>query len=209
MHVGPDGFFFFLKTSYVLDMGLIFKLNYRPAKPIFTRKIIHVLLVETTPCWAESLSPGKAAPATSLTHAPSFPSPAPPPRSLQGSQPAPKNRAVLHGKMPRNAHGVGAVLIPWTPTLHCSFISPLHVGIHQLVHRSSLRCPCLWHLPPQQGWCGGLSRFGASLSKLIYWIQHRVELKVSEMHEQRVSFLTRVFSFLKSLKNCVANVETM
>lgn len=161
------------------------------------------------PCSAESLSPGKAAPAGSLTHAPSFPSPTPPLGFLQSPQPAPKSRAVLHGKVPRNAHCVGAVLIPWTPTLHCSFISPLSVGIYQLVHRSSLRCPCLWHLPPQQGWCGGLSHFGASLSKCFYWIQHHVELKVSKMHEDSISFLRGVFSLLKFFKNHVANLETI
>ena len=196
MRVRPDGFFLFLKTSYVLDMGLIFKLNYRPAKPIFTRKIIHVLLIDTMPCSAESLSSGKAAPAGSLTHAGlSLP--------LQlhwapctAHNLHPKHRAMWHSKVSWNAHCVGAVLIPWTPTLHCSFISPLCVGIYQLVHRSSLRCPCLWHLPPQQGWCGGLSHFGASLSKLIYWIQHHVELKVSEMHEQTTSFLTGLFTLL-------------
>lgn len=76
MHVRPDGFFLFLKTPYVLDMGLIFKLNYRPAKPIFSREIIHILLVDMMPCSAESLSSGKAAWAGRLTFAPSFFSPA-------------------------------------------------------------------------------------------------------------------------------------
>lgn len=208
MRVRPDGFFLFLKTSYVFDMGLLLKLNYRPAKTIFTREIIHILLVDTVPCSAESLSSGKAALAGSLTHARLCL-----PQHLRW---APgtihnlhlKHGALLHSKVPQNAPCAGAVLIPWTPTHHCSFISPLCVGIYQLVHRSSLRCPCLWHLPPQQSWCGGLSHFGASCSRLIYWIQRRVELKVSEMREQTISFLTGLFALIL-VQNLVANLKTM
>ena len=112
---------------------------------------MHVPLVDTMPCSAESLSSGRAAPAGSLTHAPlSLPQHFHwAPRTAHN--PRPKYGARLHGKVPRNAHCVGAVLIPATPTLHCSFISPLCVGIYQLVHRYSLRWSCLWHLLPQQG----------------------------------------------------------
>lgn len=192
----PDDFFLFLKTCYVFDMGLLFKRNYRPAKTIFTMEIIHGLLVDTVPCSAESLSSGKAAPAASLAHARLCL-----PQHLRWAPGTahnlhPKHGALLRSKVPRNAPCVGAVLIPWTPPHHCSFISPLCVGIYQLVHRSSPRCPCLWHLPPQQGCWGGLSHFGASLSKLIYWIQRRVELKVSEMREQTISFLTGLFALI-------------
>lgn len=70
----PDGFFLLLKMSYVLDTGLIFKLNCRLVKTIFTREIIHVPLIDMMPCSAESWPSGNAAPlgrltATTMLHA--------------------------------------------------------------------------------------------------------------------------------------------
>lgn len=95
MHTRPDGFFLFLKTSYILDIGLIFKLNYRPAKPFFTGEIFHVLLVDTMPCSAESLSSGKAALSGSLAHAHFFLPQALPWGFMNSSQPAPETQSYV------------------------------------------------------------------------------------------------------------------
>lgn len=64
----PDGFFLFLKTSYVLDTGLIFKLNWRPAKLLFTREITYAPFIDMVPCSAELQDAGEAAWLCSLAH---------------------------------------------------------------------------------------------------------------------------------------------
>lgn len=97
MLLRPDHLLLFLKTSYILDMGLIFNLNYRPAKPTFTREIIRVLLADAVTCPAESQSSGRQLSQQPDSHS-SFP-------SLQWAPCTdhnlhPKHRAVSGGKVP-------------------------------------------------------------------------------------------------------------
>lgn len=85
-----DGFFLFLKMSFI-DMGLIFKQNYRPAKKIFTREIIHVLFVDIMPVQLNPSLQGRQPWLVAwLTLTVPFPSSS---TGLHGSQPSPETQS--------------------------------------------------------------------------------------------------------------------
>lgn len=146
----PDGFFLFLKTSYVLDTGLIFKLNWRPAKLLFTREITYAPFIDMVPCSAELQDAGEAAWLCSLAH--------------------PTTSTRLCVRLSAREQELFCfstclkLLFLWMlhrlPKQRCSFISVVCAWICHLVLRFSLICPILWHLRLID------SHFGALLSKL-------------------------------------------
>lgn len=146
----PDGFSLFLKTSYVLDTALIFKLNCRPAKPLFTREITYAPFIDMVPCAAELQDAGEAVLLCSLIH--------------------PITSSGLCAQLSAHEQELFCfstcikLLFLWMlhrlPKQCCSFIPLVCAWVCHLILRFSLIRPILWHLRLID------SHFGALLTKL-------------------------------------------
>lgn len=139
-----------LKHLMFLTLPSFFKLNCRPAKPLFTREITHAPFIDMVPCAAKLQDAGEAVLLCSLVH----------PITSTGlcAQLSAHEQELFYFSTCLK------LLFLWMlrrlPKQCCSFISVVCAWICHLILRFSLICPILWHLRLID------SHFGVLLTKL-------------------------------------------